>query len=285
MGVKAESPTDSRSPSEASLTLEVRPSDAPDCWEVLRPDSHDPLWKGLSRWEASEKAINHLSATCGGEVVEWSPAGCVIERQPVPKALSRAGIIKVARAGCERDSVSLIGPETAVEFDVPAEDLEFAAALQRFCSEPGDARWKETDLGFAFQHGRYVLWNRDSGRFALEEMKTTAAAMRRFERIRRDDLAQIRTGLMVLARLAVRSHDGKEFVLEPGDVLRRGIEGRYAKLGPGWVEVVTLSLEQVEAQRPVLVLNRDLDHFLVSASDAALFEELTGEKFIKHLPS
>jgi hypothetical protein len=174
-----------------------------DGWEVCAEGSHDPLFFEQDVRDANDKAINHLSKEGGGEVLELARDGKVIERTAVPGSLSRADILKTGHAICEAKSIPLVRPETAVEFDVPQEDLEFAVALWHVCLASEDTPWQETNLGVAVQHGPYVLLNRDSGRFTLEQCETTAAAMRRFHEVGCDELASTQSGFLVINEIKV----------------------------------------------------------------------------------
>jgi len=266
---------------ESGLVLEVTPNDQRGGWEVIAAGSREPLYFEQEIWEASARAIDHLSENGGGEVVEWSPEGRMIGRQSFAGVLSREEILARGREICEAEAAPLVGPGSAIEFDVPGEELEFAAALWRVCGEPGMGAWKETDLGFAFQYGPYVLLNRDSGRLALEEYEGTAAAMRRYRGISRDDFASTQTGLLVVKKTKVTNYDGGQFTLHPGDLLQRGSTGNYAAFSSNWVEVVQLTKEKIKRLRPVLLVKRDLTYFFISPEDAFLFEDLTGKKFLE----
>ena len=201
----------------------------------------EPLYVETDRQTANGRAIDHLSENGGGEVLELSGEGRIIGRQTVPGALHREEILRRGREICEAESTPLVDADSAVQFDVPDEELEFTAALWRVCTESKGTAWKETDLGFAFQYGPYVLLNRYSGRYVLEKFDSTAAAMRRFNEAGRDELATTQTGLLVVEELEVRNHAGKKFTLKPGEFLQRGVRGNYAAFSPGWVEVVDLT--------------------------------------------
>jgi hypothetical protein len=262
--------------------LEITPNDLRGGWEVVAAGSHNPLYFEREIWDASDRAIDHLSENGGGEVLEWSRDGRIIGRQSVSKVLSREGILQRGQEICAAESMPLIQSSSAVDFDVPCDELEFAAALWHVCNESRGTAWKETDLGFAFQYGPYVLLNRDSGRYALEQCDGTAAAMRRFDEVGCDELAITETGLLVVEELKVTNYDGGEFTLQPGEFLEYGSATKnYAVFSPGWVEVVDLTKEQLERLRPVCVVKRDLEFFFISEADAVIFEQLTGKKFLK----
>jgi hypothetical protein len=164
--------------------LEVRPNSRGG-WEVCWAGSDGVLFLVKEEEDAEDRAINYLAMRDGGHVVvHRSDALQVVTT--VARLPSRAEVLRKGREICRTLAIPLMTAEIAANFDVPDEDLEFAVSLWHVCVAHPTFLSCETDFGVAYQHGPYVLVNRDCARFTLEECKSTAAAMRRLSEVASD---------------------------------------------------------------------------------------------------
>lgn len=184
MGVKRRSTIHGGSGARRSLSpkLEVKPDEGRGGWAAFWAGSDEALFFEDEEADAEDKAINHLAARDGGHVVVHRSDALVVITT-VARLPSRAQILEQGRKICATRSMPLVVSGTAADFDVPEGDLEFVVALWHVCVAHPLVMSCETDLGIAYQYGPYVLLNRDSERFTLEECESTAAAMRRLSEV------------------------------------------------------------------------------------------------------
>lgn len=187
MGTSSMSSTDGQSAPRRALfsKLEVRLNDCGG-WKVCWAGSDGVLFLVTEEGDAEDKAIDYLAARDGGHVVVHRSDALQIVTT-VARLPSRAEILREGSEICGVPATPLVTEEIAANFDVPEEDLEFAVSLWHVCVAHPTFLSCETDFGVAYQYGPYVLLNRDCARFALEECKTTAAAMRRLSGVVSDN--------------------------------------------------------------------------------------------------
>lgn len=183
MAIKTHSATDDKKSPPTRwppLKLEVKEGDGDDQWEVFPGGSSDALFSAQEKEDATDRAINCVAAGGGGFVVVHLHG--LKFATPVFALHPRAELLRIGRETAERQSMPFMTPQLVGDFDVPDGDLELAVALWHICLE-ALVLWGETKFGHAYQYGTYVLVNRDSERYTLEQCESTAAAIHRLEEV------------------------------------------------------------------------------------------------------
>jgi hypothetical protein len=175
-------PAEIRKP--AGEVLGVRQGQPDGCWEVVRSGKTEAVVHRDEKEDAIDEAVECLSRESGGEVWVMNDTGKVVDRIEVPRQIftTRSAILREGRRVSERESLPLISPTTARRFNVPADELEFAAALLRvWRDQPEMMSTHVFYMGFAGQYGPYVFWSyyREEP-LTIERFVNTATALRRY---------------------------------------------------------------------------------------------------------